>query len=80
LDLHESGIIGYVLKKPSTAIGFGFLNFSLEFLKKLQSSELFHSKMNPTSCLFTSRVVWAQTAICSSETGSKNAGKTTVVL
>jgi hypothetical protein len=30
-----------------------------------KSSEPLHSKMNPTSCLFGSRFVWAQTAIFS---------------
>jgi hypothetical protein len=42
---------------------FGFFNFRHEFLKKLCSSELLHSKMNPTSCLFGLRFVWAQIAI-----------------
>jgi hypothetical protein len=36
--------------------------------------------MNPTSCLFGSRFVWAQTAIFSAEPRSKNAEKSTIVL
>ncbi len=32
-----------------------FFNFTLEYLKRLQSSEPLHAKMNPTSCLFRSR-------------------------
>jgi hypothetical protein len=39
----------------SSAIGFWFFNFTLEYLKRLQSSEPLHTKMNPTSCLFGSR-------------------------
>jgi hypothetical protein len=34
---------------------FWFLNFTLEYLKRLQSSELLHTKINPTSCLSGSR-------------------------
>ncbi len=34
----------------STPIGFRFFNFSFAYLKRLQSSELLHIKMNPTSC------------------------------
>ncbi len=67
------------LKLPS-AIDFWFLNLSCEFLKKLQSSEPLHSKMNPSSCLFGSRFVWAQTAIFPAEPCSKNAGKSTIIL
>jgi hypothetical protein len=33
----------------STTIGFDFLNFDLEYLKTLQSSELLHTKMPTTS-------------------------------
>jgi hypothetical protein len=58
LDLHESGNIGYALKRTSIAIGFRFFNFSSEYLKRLQSYELLHTKMNLTSCLFGSRFVW----------------------
>ncbi len=36
--------------------------------------------MIPTSCLFGSRFVWAQTAIFSAELCSKNAGKSSIVL
>ncbi len=35
------------LKKSSIAISFWFFNFGHEFLKKLQSSEPLHSKMDP---------------------------------
>jgi hypothetical protein len=58
LDLHESGNIGYAIKRTSIAIGFRFFNFSSEYLKRLQSYELLHTKMNLTSCLFGSRFVW----------------------
>ena len=34
---------------------FLIFNFTLEYLKILQSSEPLHAKMNPTSCLFGSR-------------------------
>ncbi len=43
------------LKRISTAIGFWFFNFTLEFLKRLQSSESLHATMNQTSCLCGSR-------------------------
>jgi hypothetical protein len=43
------------LKRTSTAIGFWFFNFTLEYLKRLQSSEPLHAKMNPNFCLFRSR-------------------------
>jgi hypothetical protein len=36
------------LKRTSTAIGFQFLNFDLEYLKRVQSSEPLHAKINPT--------------------------------
>jgi hypothetical protein len=52
--LHEIGTIGKALKRASTAIGFGFFHFSFEYLKRLQSSEPLHTKMNPPSCLFGS--------------------------
>jgi hypothetical protein len=42
------------LKRASTAIGFRFFNFTLEYLKRLKSSELLHAKMNPTYCSFGS--------------------------
>ncbi len=35
---------------------FWFFNFDLEYLRRVQSSELLLTKMNPTSCLFGSRV------------------------
>jgi hypothetical protein len=37
---------------------FDFLSFSTEYLKQLQSSEPLYAKLNPTSCLFGSRVAW----------------------
>jgi len=58
LDLHESGNIAYAIKRTSIATGFRFFNFSSEYLKRLQSYELLHTKMNLTSCLFGSRFVW----------------------
>jgi hypothetical protein len=36
--IHESGTIGKVFKKSSAAIGFLFLKFNSEYLKRLQSS------------------------------------------
>ncbi len=36
---------------------FLIFHFSLEYLKRLQRSELIHTKKNPTSCLFGSRFV-----------------------
>ncbi len=57
VDLHESGTIGYALKRTSTDICFCFLNFTLENLKRLQNSEPFHAKMYPTSCLCLHRIL-----------------------
>jgi len=68
------------LKKSSSAIGFWFLIWVMNFLKKLWSCNPLHSKMNSTSCLFGSRFVWAQTATFSAESCSKNARKSTFVL
>jgi hypothetical protein len=51
LDLHKSGTIEKALKRTSTAISFKFFNYTLEYLKRLQSSEPLHAKINPTSCL-----------------------------
>ncbi len=59
---------------------FWFYHFSFEYLNRLQSSEPLHTKMNPTSCLFESRFVWAQTAIFSAEPCSKNVEESTKVL
>jgi hypothetical protein len=54
-----------------------FSIFDLEYLIRVQSSELLHAKMNPTSCLFGSRFACEpQTAIFSTEPCSKNAGET----
>ncbi len=47
LDLNESGIIEKPLKRTSTAISFYFFNFTLEYFKRLQSSEPLHAKFNP---------------------------------
>jgi hypothetical protein len=80
LDLHESGTIGYALKRTSTAIGFLFFIFDLEYLIRVQSCEPLHAKMNPTSCLFGSQFVGAQTTIFSTEPCSKNAGEILIVL
>jgi hypothetical protein len=45
------------LEKDSTDIYiFDFLNFTFEYLKRLQSSEPLHTKMT-TSCLYGSRYV-----------------------
>ncbi len=51
MDLHESGTIEYALKRTSTAIGFFFFSFDLEYLIRVQSSEPLNAKMNPASCL-----------------------------
>jgi hypothetical protein len=55
------------LKRTSTALGFLFFIFDLEYLIRVQSSEPLHAKMNPTSYLFSSRFACAQTAIFSNE-------------
>jgi hypothetical protein len=39
------------LKRTLTAIGFLFFYFTLEYLKRLESSEPVHAKNNPTTCL-----------------------------
>ncbi len=57
------------MKRTSTAIGFSFFNFDLEYLIRVQSSEPLHAKMNLT--LFGSRFAFAQTAIFSAEPCSK---------
>jgi hypothetical protein len=44
LDQPQTGIIGKAFKKTSTAIGFLFFYFDLEFLKKFQNSEPLHTK------------------------------------
>jgi hypothetical protein len=49
-----SGIIGKPFKRTSTAICFYFFIFDLEYLTRVQSSELLHAKMNPIFCLFVS--------------------------
>ncbi len=67
------------MKRTSTAIGFWFLIFYLEYLIRVQiSSEPFHAKINPTSCLFGSRFAYAQ--IFSPDLCFKNAGETSIVL
>jgi hypothetical protein len=68
------------MKSTSTATGFLFFIFDLEYLTRVQSSEPLHAKMIPTSCLFGSRFACAQTAIFSAELCSKNAGETSIVL
>jgi hypothetical protein len=61
-------------------IGFLFFYFTLEYLKRLQSSEPLHANMNPTSYLFGSPFSCAQTAIFSAEQCPKNAGETSIVI
>ncbi len=39
-------------------IRFRFFNFTLEYLRRLQSSEPLHAKMNPSPCLFVSWFAW----------------------
>ncbi len=63
LDLNESGIIGKPLKRTSTAICFWFFNLTIEYFKRLQSSEPLHAKLNPTSCLFGLRFAYLQAVI-----------------
>ena len=46
------------MKRTSTAIDFKFFNLSLKYFKRLQSSELLHAKINPTSYLFGSRFAY----------------------
>ncbi len=45
------------LKRTSTVIWFWFFYFDLEYLRRVQSSEPLHTKMNLTSCLLGSRFV-----------------------
>ncbi len=68
------------MKRTSTAIGFLFFIFDLEYLMRVQSSEPLHAKMNPTSCLFGSQFACAQTAIFTTKPCSKNAIETSIVL
>jgi hypothetical protein len=63
-------------RNPTTAIGFLFFIFDLEYLIGVQSSEPLHAKVNPTSYLFGSWFACAQTAIFSVEPCSKNAEET----
>ncbi len=44
MDLHETGIIGKLFKRTSTAIWFKFFIFDLEYLIRVQSSEPLHAK------------------------------------
>jgi hypothetical protein len=39
-------------KRHQPLIVFDFLNFTLKYFERLQSSEPFHAKMNPIPCLF----------------------------
>jgi hypothetical protein len=41
-------VVPQALKRTSTATGFKFLNFDLEYLKRVQSSEPLNTKMPPT--------------------------------
>jgi hypothetical protein len=68
------------LKRTSTAIGFLFFIFDLEYLIRAQSSEPLYAKMNAASCLFGSRFACAHAAIFYAELCSKNAGETSIVL
>jgi hypothetical protein len=68
LDLHESGIIGKPFKRTSTATGFEFFYFTLEYFKRLQSPEPLHAELNPilllvriTVCICSSRYLFRQT-------------------
>ncbi len=49
--LHESGTKG-LDKDINRYIGFWFLNFDLEYLKSVLSSEPLRTEMPPTSCYF----------------------------
>ncbi len=54
LDMHESAWYHRIgLEKDINRYRFFiFFYFSFEYLKRLQSSEMLHTKMHPTSCLF----------------------------
>jgi hypothetical protein len=83
LDLHERGYHWIGLEKfkgTSTARGFRFFIYDFEYLKRVQSSEPLHAKMNPTPCLFGSRFACVQTANFSAEQCFKNAEETSIVL
>jgi hypothetical protein len=81
LDLHESGRYHRIgLEKDINRYRFFIFKFFLESLIRVQSSDPFHAKMNPTSCLFGSQFACAQTAIFSAEPCSKNAEEISIVL
>jgi hypothetical protein len=70
LDQTQSGIIGKALKKTTTAIGYWFFDFDIEFLKKLQSSEPLHTKMHLillnvgiTGCMGTNHNLFRRTVL-----------------
>jgi hypothetical protein len=68
-------------KRTSTATGFRFFTFDLEYLKRVQSSELLHTKIPLIlEYFFGTWVLWAQTAIFFAQPVSKNAGESTIVL
>jgi hypothetical protein len=60
--------------------GVWFFVFDLEYLIRVQSSEMLHAKMNPTSYLFRSRFACAQTTIFFADPCSKNTADTSIVL
>jgi hypothetical protein len=94
LDLYESGIIGKPFKRTSTAIGFKFFYFTLEYFKRLQSPEPLHAELNPilllvriTVCMCSSRDLFRQTrfacaqaAIFFAKPYSLNAGEASIDL
>ncbi len=58
------------LKRTSTAICFWFLNFDLEYLRRVQSYELLHTKMplikllvGTTGCMATNRDLFRRTVL-----------------
>ncbi len=80
MDLHESGIIGKPFKRTSTAIGFKFFYFTLEYFKRLQSPEPLHAELNPILLLVWITVACAQAAIFFAKPYSLNAGEASIVL
>jgi hypothetical protein len=68
------------LERTSTANGFGLFNFDLEYLKRVQSSEPFHTKIPLILLLLRQTGCTAQTVIFSAKPVSKSVGGSTIVL
>ena len=65
LYLHESGSLDRPKRGHQPLIGFLFLNFDLEFLIRIRSSESLYSKIPPISCFFDTLFVYLEAVISS---------------